>query len=73
MSFFSFGGTTECTGAEMYQFGAGYVQSGATFIHIGGFHLSGGSTFVLAPYRPFWCSILVHLVLESSTSVQGLG
>ena len=26
MSFFSFGGTTECTGAEMCRFGAGYVH-----------------------------------------------
>ena len=53
MRLFSFGGTTECIGADMYHFGDGFIFFGAWFINIGGIYLFGGNVFVLALYRPF--------------------
>ena len=54
MRFFSFGGTTQCTGADMFYSGDRYVQSGGGFIHFGGIHRFGGSAFLLVAFRPFW-------------------
>ena len=53
MRFFSFGGTTECTGADMYHFDDCYVYFGAGFIKINGTHLFGGNLFVLVTYFLF--------------------